>query len=66
LGLGALGDSPAAKVLRDRQNRVHAIALVHDLLHASTEQARVDLRERLAALTSQEPASVSASSCWRR
>jgi PAS domain S-box-containing protein len=52
LQLGSAGDSPAAKVLRDTQNRVHAIALVHDLLHASTEQARIDLREYLGALTS--------------
>ena len=43
---------PAARVLRETQNRVHSIALVHDLLQLSTEQARVDLTEYLGALTS--------------
>jgi two-component system, sensor histidine kinase PdtaS len=52
LQLATLDDVPAAKVLRETQNRVHSIALVHDLLQLSTERAKVDLTEYLGALTS--------------
>lgn len=52
LQVGALAGSAAAEALRETQNRVHSIALVHDLLQLTTEQARVDLTEYLGALTS--------------
>jgi PAS domain S-box-containing protein len=57
LQVASVGDSPAAKVLRETQNRVHSISLVHDLLQLSTEPARIDVCEYFAALTSHVAAS---------
>ena len=71
----AVSDPPVLELLRDSQNRVRSMALVHEKLYRSPDLARIDLAEYARSLASQllrtytDPAGrvslrVEAADCW--
>jgi PAS domain S-box-containing protein len=53
LQLDKVSDENARRVLRESQDRIRSMALVHEMLYRSPDLSRVDFREYLAALLRQ-------------